>query len=218
MLKGQNLKEFFLNSHFTKESDKLKFISDRITEKFDRDISIQPYEAYILKFYIKTHNVNRVLEIGTFGGYSTAAMTEALPDNGDIITLESNQKNAEFAEENFKSVGLDSKIKIIVGDAHDSMNDLAEKGEIFDLVFIDAEKKGYLKYLKECEPITKRGSIIIADNIFLNKAVYDESLITPKNKKMVEVMKEFLKQIQNQEKYESIIIPTEEGLSVSVAI
>lgn len=215
-MKGDNLKEAFLNQYFDQESQNLKSVRDRIEDKFDRDISIQFYEAQILKHFVKSSNVKNILEIGTFGAYSTIAMAEELGEGGKLITLEKNQENADFSKENIDLCNLSSKIEVMVGDAHQSINNLVESSKVkFDLVFIDAEKKGYPKYLDEIQPILNKGAIIIADNIFLGSAIFDESKISKKNASMVEAMQEFLTKIKNLNKYNTIIIPTEEGMSVS---
>jgi predicted O-methyltransferase YrrM len=123
---------------------------------------IGPEKGKILAEMVGRYKPKRILEIGTLVGYSAILMAENLPDEGEIITLEVSQPSFEMAKENIQKAGLEDKIKIIFGSALEIIPTLNVE---FDFVFIDAEKKEYLKYLKAVEPKLSSQAIVVADNI-----------------------------------------------------
>lgn len=128
--------------------------------------SIGPVKGEIIAKIIKELKPKRVLEIGTLFGYSAILIARLLPENGKVITIEVNERNAAFAEKNIEDAGLSSKIKIIAGDALEIIPVLNER---FDLLFIDATKEEYLQYLKLAEKNLKKGSVVVADNVGIFK-------------------------------------------------
>lgn len=116
----------------------------------------------------------KILEIGTLGGYSTIWLARALPADGRLITLEFNPKHAEVARANIARAGLADKVEIRLGKALDTLPQLASEAP-FDLVFIDADKEGYCDYLGWSLKLTRRGSLIVADNVVRKGAVADPS-------------------------------------------
>jgi len=100
-------------------------------------------EGQLLQLLVKFGKVKRVLDIGTFTGYSSLAMAEALPEDGTVITLEREQTAADLAMANWAASPHHAKIHSMVGEAGDLLSALAERGESFDLVFLDVDKPGY---------------------------------------------------------------------------
>ncbi|WP_326548517.1 O-methyltransferase [Mycolicibacterium sp. ND9-15] len=106
-----------------------------------------------------------VLEIGTLAGYSTINLARGVGPNGHVVTLEYEPEHAEIAQENFVRAGVQDRIEIIVGAALDTLPVLAERGEIFDLFFIDADKENNVAYVEWAIKLGRPGSIIVVDNI-----------------------------------------------------
>lgn len=102
-------------------------------------IDVSPSQGKMLHMLVKMKGAKRILEIGTLGGYSSIWMARALPENGSLITLEYSEKHAEVARGNIKKAGLENKVKILTGAALDTLPSL--KGQKFDFIFIDADKK-----------------------------------------------------------------------------
>ncbi|KAJ3771120.1 O-methyltransferase family 3 protein [Lentinula raphanica] len=117
-------------------------------------------------------------EIGTLGGYSSIWMGRAIPDDGELITLEVNETHAKVARENLANAGLEEKCKVILGPAYDSMISLQPETP-FDLVFIDADKKSNVKYFTEAKRLVKKGGVIIVDNMVEYGNVSDLELVNP---------------------------------------
>ncbi len=129
-------------------------------------INVAANQGKMLMFFAQMQKAERILEIGTLGGYSTIWLARALPAGGKLITLEYEQKHADVAGENIKHAGLADKVEIRVGCAIDTLPVLAKEGAgPFDLIFIDADKPGYPEYFKWSMKLSRPGTVIIADNV-----------------------------------------------------
>lgn len=132
----------------TQTEDWSKRFSDGETVKpLEQEMVSGHVEGQFLKFLIHLTKARRVLEIGMFTGYSALAMAEALPDDGEVVALEVDPYAAEFAQKCFKESTVGHKISVKVAPALETMQQLAAAGAVFDLVFIDADKGGYIEYL-----------------------------------------------------------------------
>lgn len=143
-------------------------------------ISVSPAQGKLLWLLAKMCGAKKILEIGTLGGYSTIWLARALPQGGHLITLEAEPKHAEVARANFVAAGLDDRVEVRVGLAQDTLPQLvSEQRGPFDLVFIDADKPGYPDYFKWALTLSRRGSVIIADNVVRDGAVVDATSSDP---------------------------------------
>lgn len=122
---------------------------------------IGPKKGKILDDAVRQSRAKRILEVGTFIGYSAIRMARLLGDDGAIITIEKERRNAEQAERNIRRAGYAKMIEVIVGDAKQVIPKLQGK---FDLIFLDAEKDEYLAYLRLAEEKMHSGSVTVADN------------------------------------------------------
>lgn len=138
------------------------------------EIQVSLNQGQMLAVLVKLVNARRILEIGTLGGYSTLWMARAMPADGHIITLEYEPKHAEVARANFAQAGVADQIEIRVGKALDTLPQLeAEGAGPFDLVFIDADKPNNTPYFEWALKLTRRGSLIITDNVVRQGAILD---------------------------------------------
>jgi predicted O-methyltransferase YrrM len=143
-------------------------------------ISVSPSQGKLLHLLAKAQGARAILEIGTLGGYSSIWLARALPENGRLITLEADPKHAAVARENIAGAGLSGIADVRLGQAIDSLPKLAAEGRgPFDLVFIDADKPGYPDYFAWAMKLTRRGSLIIADNVIRKGAVIDDASSDP---------------------------------------
>jgi predicted O-methyltransferase YrrM len=152
--------------------------------------SIGPIKGEIIAAIIKKYKPKNILEIGTLYGYSAILMADKLPEDGKLITLEVDKLIADIARKNIADAGLlDRKIDVIIANALEIIPNLDWK---FDLLFLDAAKDEYLKYLKLSEKKLNKGSVIIADNVEVSK---DEML-------------DYLEYVRNNKTYRSKTIET----------
>jgi len=138
-------------------------------------IQVSPNQGKLLYLLVKIAGAKRILEIGTLGGYSTTWLARALAPGGILVTLEREAKHAEIARRNLERAGVGGAVDIRVGPASESLQDLIRKGaEPFDLVFLDADKVGYVEYLELSLQLSRPGTLILADNVIRNGLVLDE--------------------------------------------
>ena len=129
----------------------------------------------------RVQGARTVLEIGTLGGYSTIWLARALPADGRLITLESDPKHADIARANIARAGLSGVVEVRLGRALDTLPHLAaEQCGPFDLIFIDADKQGYADYFAWSLKLSRRGTLIIADNVVRKGAVIDPGSDDPR--------------------------------------
>jgi predicted O-methyltransferase YrrM len=129
-------------------------------------ISVSPNQGKLLWMLAKIQGAKNILEIGTLGGYSTIWLARALTPEGKLITLEIDPKHAAVARANFARAGLNHVIDLRLGKAAESLAQLAaEKRGPFDLIFIDADKPSNSEYFAWALKLSRKGSIIIVDNV-----------------------------------------------------
>ncbi|MGG1663142.1 O-methyltransferase [Brevibacillus sp. NRS-1366] len=143
-------------------------------------IDVAPNQGKLLHLLAQIQGARTILEIGTLGGYSTIWLARALPADGRLITLEADPKHAEVARKNIARAGLDHIVEIRLGQALDSLAQLDEEGHgPFDLFFIDADKQSNPDYFQWALNHSRKGSLIITDNVVRNGKVVDETSTDP---------------------------------------
>jgi predicted O-methyltransferase YrrM len=137
-------------------------------------IAVTPPLGRLLHLLALSVGARRILEIGALAGYSAIWLARALPPDGRLITLEFDPRHAEIAQTNIARAGLADRAEVRVGRAIDSLAELvAEGGEPFDLIFIDADKPSYLAYLQASLKLARSGALIVADNVVRQGRVAD---------------------------------------------
>ena len=135
-------------------------------------ISVSPPQGKFLQLLARALGARAILEIGTLGGYSTIWLARAMPAGGRLITLEADPKHAEIARANIARAGLAGVVELRLGRALDTLPQLAAEGRgPFDLIFIDADKPSYADYFTWALKLSRRGSVIIGDNVIRKGAV-----------------------------------------------
>ncbi len=177
-------------------------------------MSVSGAEARILQFLIRGFGIRTIVEFGTLYGYSALAMASVLPADGKLISLEKDPRNQAPVEKTLSSSPAGKKVELKLGDVLESMRAIETQGP-FDMVFIDADKAGYVKYLNWAEKNVRKGGLIVGDNTFLWGGLWGESTDGAVNPNTVAVMREFNARLADPLKYNSILVPTVEGLTVA---
>ena len=128
-------------------------------------IEVSAQHGKLLFLLATAIRATRVLEIGTLAGYSTIQLARGVGPGGRVVTLEFEPKHAEVARENLARAGVDDRVQVVVGAALDTLPTLADRGETFDLIFIDADKENNVAYVEWAIRLGVPGSIIVVDNI-----------------------------------------------------
>jgi predicted O-methyltransferase YrrM len=143
-------------------------------------ISVSAAQGKLLQVLVQLQHARKVLEIGTLGGYSGIWMARALPNDGRLISLEINPKHAEVAAASLARAGVADKVEIRVGAAIDTLPTLAAEGAgPFDIIFIDADKASNADYFAWAVKLSRKGTMIIVDNVVRNGGVLDAGTDDP---------------------------------------
>ena len=176
-----------------------------------KKLQISISQAQFLQTLIKISNIKKVLEIGSFTGFSALSMALALPKDGSLISLD---KNSEFSKKakTFYDKANENKIKQIIKPALESLKILENSKQKFDLIFIDADKENYLNYYEKCIKMIDQNGLIIVDNVLWHGEVADKS----KNDKFTNIIRDFNNYIKNDERVKKNIIPIGDGLTICI--
>jgi predicted O-methyltransferase YrrM len=188
---------------------------DATLAKHDMTMQVGPEEGKMLQLFIGLYGVKTIVEVGTLAGYSAIWMARALPADGHIYTFNKDPQHIQLAKKFFEHSEVGDRITMIEGDAKKTLPEISDKGP-FDMIFIDADKISYNEYLDWAEENVRPGGLIIADNTLLfGMAAKDEAPddIAPTTWAN---MRKFNERLADTERYFSIMIPTEEGMTVAV--
>lgn len=197
----------------TQSEDWSKRFSDGETvRQLEQEMLCGQVEGQALKFLVHLTKARRVLEIGMFTGYSALAMAEALPSDGLVVACEVDAYVAAFAQQCFKESVAGNKISVHVAPALATMQQLATAGEVFDLVFIDADKAGYLDYLElllTTKLLAPHG-LICADNTLMQGQPYLSGTATANGMAIAK----FNQAVAQDPRVEQVLLPLRDGLTL----
>ena len=165
-------------------------------------------QGRILSLFSQMIKPERILEIGTYTGYSALCLAEGLTENGKLITIDINEELQEFVQKHIDASPYKNKIEQRIGNALEIIPTLNEQ---FDIVFIDADKENYLPYFNLIFDKVKTGGYIIADNVLWSGKVVDKVKANDTDTKK---LLEFNNYIQNHEGVENVLLPVRDGLMI----
>jgi predicted O-methyltransferase YrrM len=201
-----------------REPIELSQVRTTISTSGELPIHIAPEEGRLLQMLIRLGGYRKVVEIGTHAGYSTLWMALALPSDSDLYTIERDKKRLDLAKSSLERTPTQCRTWFIQGEALQVLDQkLTEKGP-FDMVFIDADKLNYCKYLDWSEKNLRRGGLIVGDNTFLHGAVWGEPTTTRVSKTALLAMREFNQRLGDQTRFCSVMLPTSEGWTMGVKL
>jgi predicted O-methyltransferase YrrM len=181
------------------------------------DIAVSPNEGKLLHLVARLVRPQRILEIGTLGGYSTTWLARALEPGGCVVTLELDPHHGEVARRNLARAGVGERVEVRIGPAAASLRAMiAARERPFDVIFIDADKEGYPEYLDLSLQLSRAGTVILADNLIRGGRVLDATSKDPH----VQGVREFNARLAAHPRLDSIILPIFrdqlDGVSISI--
>lgn len=175
---------------------------------------IRPETRELLKTQLLIKKPYNILEIGTAVGYSSLYMSNYIPENAHITTIELDTDRAETAVNNIKKLGRSEIVEVICGDAAEVLRTLAD--ETYDFVFVDAAKGQYINYLPDVMRIIKQTGVIVSDNILQEGEILESHFTVEKrNRTIHDRMREYLYAISNDERLDTAILPVGDGVAIS---
>jgi predicted O-methyltransferase YrrM len=210
----------------------MDFISEKLTEYISKNSNIEPeilarlnqethqkilkprmlsghIQGRFLSMLSKMKSPSTILEIGTYTGYGTLCLLEGLKEDGKIFTIDRNEELLKIQNKYFEKSGKRDKIIQLTGNAKEILNDL---NETYDLVFIDADKENYIEYFKQVSERLNKNGIIISDNVLWSGKVLDSSL---EKDEETNALVNFNKILNEDKRFETVILPLRDGLSIS---
>lgn len=207
----------YIEQHSSPESDVLQKIT-RSThlEVINPRMSSGHVQGRVLSMISQMIQPKRILELGTFTGYSALCLAEGLTADGILVTIEHNDEMEDAIRRNMALSPLGEKVHLVIGDAKEELRRLGERleakdEELFDLAFIDADKKEYCDYLDLVLPLMRKGGWILADN-----TLWDGHIIDPaydKDKQTV-ALRAFNDKVAQDPQLEKVILPLRDGLTI----
>ena len=207
----ENLENYIIDHSEILSEVQKEIIQYNISLGDQKRLQISISQAQFLQTLIKVSNVKKILEIGSFTGFSALSMALALPSDGSLISLD---KNSEFSNKAkfFYEKANEKKIKQIIKPAIESLKELKNSSHIFDLIFIDADKENYLKYYDICIKLINTNGLIIIDNVLWHGEVVDNT----KNDKFTNIIRDFNKYVKEDNRVIKNIIPIGDGLTICI--
>ena len=203
----------YINRFYEPVSDELGML--RLESEAEKiPIILKETESFLMTF-LSIIQPKRILEIGCAVGYS--AMFFAAVTGAEVVTVEKDHEMAEKAVENIKRLGYEESIRIIEADGEEGVNLLYEQGEApFDVVFIDAAKSHYKRFLEASRKLCREGTVVISDNVlFKGRIASDIYDPTGKHKTNIKKMREYVDFITSDPRLETTIIACGDGISLS---
>ena len=197
--------EEYAFDHTSYEGDLLKQLEEETYEKLDiPQMTTGRIEARLLKMLARLAGAKRILEIGTFAGYSALSMAEALPEEGELVTCEMDPEAIFVAKKYFGLSPHGKKITLMEGPALDSLKKVSG---LFDMAFIDADKENYSNYYDSIFPLIRPGGLMAIDNVLWSGRVLD-----PKDNSD-QAIHELNEKVVRDNRVESVMLTVRDGLN-----
>ena len=209
-INNDKLDEYLIN-HSEKEPELLINLNRETNLKVLQPRMISgTYQGRLLSVISKIINPKKILEIGTFTGYSTLCLAEGLDENGEIHTVDINEELFDLQRKYFKKSSFNNNITQHLGNALDIIPKLDRD---FDLIFLDADKINYPKYLDILIVRLKKGGVLLSDNVLWDGKVLNE--ISHKDKSTKAIVK-YNELLNNRSDMDSVILPIRDGITISI--
>lgn len=200
----------YISNHSSAESDLLKELNRETHAKILQPRMLSGHlQGRVLSMLSHMIKPKRVLEIGTYTGYSALCLAEGLAEGGQLHTIDLNEELKKMIEQYVAKAGLSDQIQLHIGNALDIAPKLNED---WDIVFIDADKENYMNYYQMLVPHLKSGAYVIADNVLWSgKVIDDYDSLDEETKALVD----YSKMVQDDESMENVLFPIRDGLMIS---
>ena len=199
----------YLSQNSEKEPEILSKLNQETHQKVLQPRMLSGHiQGRFLSLISKIKSPLHILEIGTYTGYGTLCLAEGLAADGKIFTIDRNEELLKIQNKYFEKSGNRDKIVQLTGNAVDILNDL---NQTFDLIFIDADKENYVKYFEIVSEKLNPNGIIISDNVLWSGKVVERD----NNDEETNTLKKFNKTLHDDTRFETVILPLRDGISIS---
>lgn len=200
----------YLTDETLREPPLLAELRAETAELPNPDMQIAPEQGGFMALLVELTGARRILELGTFTGYSSTSMALALPEDGRIVCLDRSEEYTAIARRYWRRAGVEDRIELRLGDAVDGLASLRAEGldGSFDLVFIDADKDGEDHYYEQALALLRPGGLILVDNALWNGRVADAEHPNP----TTQAIRELNRKVRDDERVSMCLLPVADGL------
>ena len=202
----------YIQTHATAQGEALDWVEKQthIRTNHARMLS-GSVQGQLMRMIVQMSGARDILELGTFTGYSAICLAGALPQDGHLDTLELNDELEDLILEGFEKAGLEDRISLHIGDCKETILKLKEEGKMYDMVYMDANKREYCEYYELVFDMIRPGGLILADNVLWDGKVCQSPM--PQDKQTLGIAR-FNDMVSADPRVESVIIPLRDGLNL----
>ena len=202
----------YIKDHATEQSEALAWVEKQTHVRTNHARMLSgAVQGQIMRMLVQTSGASRILELGTFTGYSAICLASAMPDGGHLDTLEINDELEDLILEGFERAGLADVIDLHIGDCKETLRRFREEGREYDLVYMDANKREYPEYYELVFNMVRPGGLILADNVLWDGKVCEDPM--PQDKQTLGIAR-FNDMVTEDRRVESVILPLRDGLNL----
>ncbi|MEC8434931.1 MAG: class I SAM-dependent methyltransferase [SAR324 cluster bacterium] len=203
----------YLRQNSVREPDVLQELREETQKLSNSGMQISPEQGQLMAMLVKLVNARKIVEIGTFTGYSSTVMALAMPEDSQLIAFDISEEYTRTARIFWKKAGVDQRVKLVLGNAKESLKDFLQAGEqeSVDLAFIDADKSSYAEYYECCLKLIRQGGLILVDNVLWSGQVADAS----NHDKDTEALRIFNAALSSDQRVDLCMVPIGDGLTIA---
>jgi len=205
----------YIFNNSVRDNETLKNLREYTKGITGAQMQISPEQGQFMQVLLTMLKAKRVLELGTFTGYSALVMALVLPKDGYVLTCDMNNENTEIAKRYWEAAGVSDKIELRLGPALVTLDNLLQSGrEEFDFAFIDADKANYINYYEKCLKLIRKGGVIAIDNVLWSGKVAEEAI----DDKQTLAIHQLNQHIHQDMRVNAAIVPIGDGLTIVVKL
>ncbi len=206
------LMEYLLENSL-REHEVLARLREETQARPDAQMQIDPEQGQFMALLVTLTGARRIVEVGTFTGYSALAMALALPQDGLLVACDRNEDVTSVARRYWAEAEVEDRIDLRLGDAQETLETMLEDGECgtYDLAFVDADKTGYAQYYELLLRLVRPGGLIVVDNVLWGGQVVDPEVVDPDTL----AIRRFNQKLKNDDRIDLSMIPLGDGLTLA---
>ena len=203
----------YLRQNAVREPEVLQELREETQQLPNARMQISSEQGQLMAMLVKLVNARKIVEVGTFTGYSSTVMDLAMPPEGRLVACDVSEEYTQIARKFWQKAGVDEQIQLILGKAKESLKQLlqADGQESFDLAFIDADKTAYTEYYEYCLKLIQPGGLILVDNVLWGGQVADSS----NHDTDTEALRAFNAALSSDQRIDLCMVPIGDGLTIA---
>lgn len=202
----------YLLQHSLRETDTMQRLREVTAQQEWSQMQIAPEQGQFMALLVELLGAKRIIEVGTYTGYSALCMAQALPEDGQLICCDVSEEWTSIGQDFWQQAGVAERIQLHIAPALDTLQQLLEQGEAgqFDMAFIDADKTNYPQYYEQCLQLLRPGGLLLLDNM-----LWDGAVANPENQEeSTQVLRALNTQLQQDERVSVSVVPIGDGVSL----